>query len=88
MANHFVRHIAYLTLEVCVPAGSVRSPPKACVLLIAIHSVLWHLSHSLVKMTDKMDEIYVNRKFSAQEPSEWRDFSIPVSNFTVFQPRI
>ena len=45
-------------------------------------------SHSLVKMTDKMDEICINRKFSAQEPSEWRDFSIPVSNFTVFQPRI
>ena len=27
-----------------------------------------------------MDEICINRKFSAQEPSEWRDFSIPVSN--------
>ena len=49
---------------------------------------LWHLSHSLVKMTDKMDEICINRKFSAQEPIEWRYFSIPVSNFTVFQPRI
>ena len=36
----------------------------------------------------QMDEICINRKFSAQEPSEWRDFSIPVSNFTVFQPRI
>ena len=45
-------------------------------------------SHSLVKMTDKMDEMCINRKFSAQEPSEWRDFVIPVSNFTVFQPRI
>ena len=51
-------------------------------------NTLWHVSHSLVKMTDKMDEIYINRKFSAQEPSEWRDFSIPVSNFTVFLPRI
>ena len=30
-------------------------------------------------MTDKMDEICINGKFSAQEPSEWRDFSIPVS---------
>ena len=47
-----------------------------------------NISHSLVKMTDKMDEICINEKFSAQEPSEWRDFSIPVSNFTVFQPRI
>ena len=47
-----------------------------------------NISHSLVKMTDKMDEICINGKFSAQEPSEWRDFSIPVSNFTVFQPRI
>ena len=35
-----------------------------------------------------MDEICINGKFSAQEPSEWRDFSIHVSNFTVFQPRI
>ena len=25
-----------------------------------------------------MDEICINRKFSAQEPSEWRDFSIPI----------
>ena len=55
---------------------------------LAHQNILWHLSHSLVKMTDKMDEICINRKFSAQEPSEWRDFSIPVSNFTVFQPRI
>ena len=47
-----------------------------------------NISHSLVKMTDKMDEICINGKFSAQEPSEWRDFSIPVSNFTVFQARI
>ena len=39
-------------------------------------------------MTDKMDEICINRKFSAQEPSEWRDFNIPVSNFTVFQPAV
>ena len=51
-------------------------------------NTLWHLSHSLVKMTDKMDEICISKKFSAQEPSEWWDFSIPVSNFTVFQPRI
>ena len=55
---------------------------------LAYQNILWYLSHSLVKMTDKMDEICINRKFSAQEPSEWRDFSIPVSNFTVFQPRI
>ena len=55
---------------------------------LAHQNTLGHLSHSLVKMTNKMDEIYINRKFSAQEPSEWRDFSIPVSNFTVFQPRI
>ena len=36
----------------------------------------------------KMDEFCINRKFSAQEPSEWRVFSIPVSDFTVLQPRI
>ena len=47
---------------------------------LAHQNILWHLSHSLVKMTDKMDEICINRTFSAQEPSEWRDFSIPVSN--------
>ena len=29
----------------------------------------------LVKLTDKMDEICINGKFSAQEPSEWRDFA-------------
>ena len=44
--------------------------------------------HSLVKLTDKMDEICMNGKFSAQEPSEWRVFYIPVRTFTVFQPRI
>ena len=35
---------------------------------LAHRNTLWHLSHSLVKMTDKMDEICINRKFSAQEP--------------------
>ena len=55
---------------------------------LAHQNYLWHLSHSLVEKTDKMDEICINRKFSTQKPSEWRDFSIPVSNFTVFQPRI
>ena len=28
----------------------------------------------LVKLTDKMDEICINGKFSVQEPSEWRGF--------------
>ena len=28
----------------------------------------------LVKLTDKMHEICINAKFSAQEPSEWRGF--------------
>ena len=42
----------------------------------------------LVKLTDKMDKIYISGKLSVQEPSEWRCFCIPVSNFTVFQPRI
>ena len=67
-----------------------QSKPPACLaeVQLAHQNILWYLSHSLVKMTDKMDEICINRKFSAQEPSEWRDFIIPVSNFTVFQPRI
>ena len=42
----------------------------------------------LVKLTDKMDTIYINGKFKVQEPREWRVFCIPVSNCTVFQPRI
>ena len=67
-----------------------QSKLSACLaeVQLAHQNTLWHLSHSLVKMTDKMDEIWFNRKFWAQEPSEWRDFSIRVSNLTVFQPRI
>ena len=67
-----------------------QSKLPACLaeMQLAHQNNLWHLSHSLVKMTDKMDEICINTKFLAQEPSEWRDFIIPVSNFTVFQPRI
>ena len=44
----------------------------------------------LVKMTDKLDGICINGKFSVQVqgPSEWRVYFILVSNFTVFQPRI
>ena len=42
----------------------------------------------LVKLIDKMGEICINGKLSAQEPREWRVFCIPVSNFTVFLPRI
>ena len=41
-----------------------------------------------MKLTDKMDGICINGRFSVQEPSEWRVFCIPVSNFIVFQPRI
>ena len=67
-----------------------QSKLPACLAEVQLvdQNTLWHLIHSLVKMTDKMDEICINGKFSAQEPSERRDFSIPVSNFTVFQPRI
>ena len=67
-----------------------QSKLPACLAEVQLghQNTLASLSHSLVKMTDKMDEICINRKFSAQEPSEWRDFSIPVSNFTVFRPRI
>ena len=55
---------------------------------LAHQNTIWHLCYRLVKLTDKMDEICINWKFSVQEPSEWRVFCIPVSNFTVFQPRI
>ena len=51
-------------------------------------NTLWHLCHSLGKLTDNMDGICINGKFSAQEPSEWRVFCIPASNLTVFKPRI
>ena len=81
-----------LTLSIVIRMRLVirQSKLPACLAeaQLAHQNILWHLSHSLVKMTDKMDEICINRKFSAQEPSEWRDFSIPVSTFTVFQPRI
>ena len=55
---------------------------------LAHQNTICHLCHSLEKLTDKMDEICINGKFSAQEPSEWRVFCIPTSKFTVFQPRI
>ena len=42
---------------------------------MAHQNTLWHLIHSLVKMTDKMDEICIDGKFSAQEPSEWGDLA-------------
>ena len=67
-----------------------KSKLPACLaeVQLAHQNTLWHLCHSLVKLTDKIDEICINGKFSAQEPSEWRVFCIPVSNLTVFQPRI
>ena len=67
-----------------------QSKLPACLAEVQLghQNTLWHLSHNLVKMTDKRDEICINRKFSSQEPSEWRDFNIPMSNFNVFQPRI
>ena len=67
---------------------TIKAPSMPCLRCSWSIKTLWHLNHSLVKMTDKIDEICINGKFSAQEPSEWRDFSIHVSNFTVFQPRI
>ena len=38
---------------------------------LAHQHTLCHLCHRLVKLTDKMDEICINGKFSVQEPSEW-----------------
>ena len=55
---------------------------------LAHQNTLWHLCLRLVKLTDRTDEICINGKFSVQVPSEWRVFGMPVSNFTVFQPRI
>ena len=57
-------------------------------MLFGTYYTLWHLFHRLVKLTDKMDEICNNGKFSVQEPSEWRVFCVPVNEFTVLQPRI
>ena len=39
----------------------------------------------LVKLTHKMDVTHIKGIFLVQEPSKWRVFFIPVSNFTVFQ---
>ena len=55
---------------------------------LAHQNTLWHLCHRMVKLTDKMDEICINGKFSVQEASEWRVFCILVSNISVFPPRI
>ena len=41
---------------------------------LAHQNILWHLCHRLVKLTDKMDEIVINGKFSVQEASELRVF--------------
>ena len=77
----FVIRMRLVTRQSKLPAWIVE-------VQLAHQNTLWHLCHRLVKMTDKMDEICINGKFSVQEPSEWRVFCIPVSNFTVFQPRI
>ena len=65
-----------------------QSKLPACLaeMQLAHQNTLWHLFHRLVKLTDWIDEIFINGKLSVQEPCEWRVFSIPVSNFTVFQP--
>ena len=42
----------------------------------------------LVKLTDEIHEICINAKFSVQEQVNGEFFCIPVSNFTVFPPRI
>ena len=55
---------------------------------LAHQNTFWHLCLRLVKLTDKMDEICINGKFSVQESSEWKVVCIPMSKFTVFQPRI
>ena len=55
---------------------------------LAHQNIIWLLCHRLVKLTDKMDKICINGKFSVQESSEWRVFCILVSTFTVFQPTI
>ena len=67
-----------------------RSKLPACLAeaQLAHQNILWQLCHRLVKLTDKMDEIYINGKFSVQEPSEWGVFCILLSNLTVFQARI
>ena len=81
-----------LPLSIVIRMGLVirQSKLPACLaeVQLAHQNTLWHLCHSLVKLIDKMDGIWINGKFSAQEPSEWRVFCIPVINFTVFQPRI
>ena len=70
---------------------TIKAPSMPCWGAASQENTLWHSWHKstgLVKLTDKMDKICINGKLSVQEPIEWRVFCIPVSNFTVFQPRI
>ena len=41
---------------------TIKAPSMPCWGQLAHQNTLWHLSHSLVKMTDKMDGICINRE--------------------------
>ena len=67
---------------------TIKAPSMPCWGAVSLWKTLSDIyAAGLVKLTDKMDKICINGKLSVQEPSEWRVFYIPVSNFTVFQPR-
>ena len=68
---------------------TIKAPSMPCwgAAVPSKHSI-WHLCLRLVKLRDKIDEFCINGTFSVQERSEWRVFCVPMSKFTVFQPRI
>ena len=67
---------------------TIKSPSMLSLRCSWMKSLSGIYATGLMKLTDKMDEICINGKFSIQEPNEWRDFCIPMSEFTVFQPII
>ena len=65
---------------------TIKAPSMPFWVSLAIENTLWYLWDR----TGEIDryEICINGEFSVQVPNEWRVSCIPVSNFTVLQPRI
>ena len=47
------------------------------------HSLAFIYATELVKLTDEMDVVCINVKFSVHEPSEWNFYSIPMLHHRV-----
>ena len=48
---------------------TIKAPSMPCLRCSWPIKTLWHLCHRMVKLTDKMDEICINGRFSVQELS-------------------